>query len=381
MPCFASVAAGLSLAFVGTSTTIAATINVPGDYALIQDAIDASVEGDVINIAAGTYNEHSLNPAGKAITIQGTLNEDGSLATTIDAQQAGSVFQIISGETYETLIKDLVITGGSHFYGGGIFCDGLSTMSSATIDGCTVTGNAGAFGGGIFASADNVINDCTIENNVAIASGGGIYCLSSQNTITDCTVVDNAADSEGGGIYGFGFGELLISGCTITGNTCQHDGEGGGAGIRGYLGDTTIIDCTISDNTAASVGGGIMTSSTTTIIGCRISDNTGGFGGGLYSVSTHLITISSTVVCGNTSGQISFDDWIDGGDNCVQASCDDCDEVCTGDFDRNGRVDSADLGLLIASWNTKAPRYDLNEDGAVDAADLGLLIGAWGPCQ
>ena len=53
---------------------------------------------------------------------------------------------------------------------------------------------------------------------------------------------------------------------------------------------------------------------------------------------------------------------------------------CPGDFDRNGRVDSADLGLLIAAWNTKAPRYDLNEDGAVDAADLGLLIGAWGEC-
>jgi parallel beta-helix repeat protein len=278
------------------------------------------------------------------------------------------------------MIKDLVITGGSYFYGGGIVCGSLSTTSSATIEGCTVTGNEGGFGGGIFASADNVIKDCTIENNVAIASGGGIYCLSSQNTITDCTVEDNTAASEGGGIYSFGFGELLISGCTITGNICQDDGEGGGAGIRGYLGDTIIIDCTISNNTAASVGGGIMTSSTTTISGCRISDNTGGFGGGLSSVSTHLITISGTVVCGNTSGQIHFDDWIDGGDNCVQDSCDDCDEVCPGDFDGNGRVDSADLGLLIAAWNTKALQYDLNEDGAVNAADLGLLIGAWGDC-
>ena len=65
---------------------------MPGDHATIQGAIDASSDGDVIAIAAGIYNEANLNPGGKAITIQGTLNGDGSLATTIDAQQQGSVF-------------------------------------------------------------------------------------------------------------------------------------------------------------------------------------------------------------------------------------------------------------------------------------------------
>merc|ERR1711923_268774 len=85
----AAVVAGLSLAFTGTSTTFAATINVPADQPTIAAAISASATGDVINIAAGTYNEYNLNPGGKAITIQGTLSE-GSLATTIDANQSGS---------------------------------------------------------------------------------------------------------------------------------------------------------------------------------------------------------------------------------------------------------------------------------------------------
>ena len=79
-----------TLMFAGTS--FAETINVPGDHATIQGAIDASVNGDVIAIAAGTYHEHSLNPGGKAITVQGTLNKDGSLATTINANGGGSVF-------------------------------------------------------------------------------------------------------------------------------------------------------------------------------------------------------------------------------------------------------------------------------------------------
>ena len=50
----AAVVAGLSLAFVGTSATIAGTINVPGDQPTIASAISASINGDVINIAAGT---------------------------------------------------------------------------------------------------------------------------------------------------------------------------------------------------------------------------------------------------------------------------------------------------------------------------------------
>mgnify|MGYP001292708465 CR=1 FL=1 len=107
----AAVVAGLSLAFVGTSTTFAATINVPADQPTIAAAISASADGDVINIAAGTYNEHSLNPDGKAITIQGTLNEDGTLATTIDAQQNARVFTINSGEGSGTVIQDLIISG------------------------------------------------------------------------------------------------------------------------------------------------------------------------------------------------------------------------------------------------------------------------------
>ncbi|MDB4632947.1 dockerin type I domain-containing protein [bacterium] len=56
---------------------------------------------------------------------------------------------------------------------------------------------------------------------------------------------------------------------------------------------------------------------------------------------------------------------------------------CVGDITGDGNVDSSDLGILIALWNTSAksnPEADLNRDGTVNAADIGLLIGAWGPC-
>ena len=53
---------------------------------------------------------------------------------------------------------------------------------------------------------------------------------------------------------------------------------------------------------------------------------------------------------------------------------------CPADVDGSGTVDSADLGLLIAAWDTTDAAADLNQDGNVDSADLGLLIAAWGIC-
>ena len=56
---------------------------------------------------------------------------------------------------------------------------------------------------------------------------------------------------------------------------------------------------------------------------------------------------------------------------------------CPGDINGDGIVDSGDLGILIALWNTSAksnPEADLNRDGIVNSADIGLLIGSWGLC-
>ena len=56
---------------------------------------------------------------------------------------------------------------------------------------------------------------------------------------------------------------------------------------------------------------------------------------------------------------------------------------CFGDINGDGIVDSGDLGILIALWNTSAkrnPEADLNRDGTVNAADIGLLVGTWGVC-
>ncbi len=285
-----SIVATLVLA----GTAFAVTINVPGDHATIQGAIDASSNGDVIAIAAGTYNEHSLNPNGKAITID---SASGNLDVTIDAQQGGSVFVMNSGEGAGTIIKNLVITGGSYVWGGGILCDN----SSPTITSCTISDNeAEYYGGGIYCNNSNpTITDCTISTNLANDLGGGILCDNSSPTIiiiTDCTISGNEAP-DGGGIV-----------CSI--NT-----------------SATITDCNISTNTPNSIDCAavtIVTTPTATAACCL---------GGTCITATE----SDCTTAGGT--------WLGEG-----GLCENCPTPCPADILGEGQVDIYDLLYLLEQW-------------------------------
>ncbi|MBM4114321.1 MAG: hypothetical protein FJ252_00395 [Phycisphaerae bacterium] len=47
-----------------------------------------------------------------------------------------------------------------------------------------------------------------------------------------------------------------------------------------------------------------------------------------------------------------------------------------GDLDSNGRVDGADLGILLGAWGTSGPA-DLDQSGSVGGGDLGILLANW----
>ena len=402
----ASVVAGLSLAFAGTSATIAATINVnPGES--IQAAINASSNGDVINIAAGTYSEYNLNPGGKAITIQGTRNSDGSLATIIDGQDDGVVFRFISQEDQETILSDLVITGGLANYGGGIYCYDNSSptisdctisgntgyshgggiycykFSNPTISGCTISGNTGySQGGGIYCGYDSTptISNCTIEGNESYNNGGGIYCWDSFPTISDSEFIDNIADN-GGGLY-CRISNPTITGCTISGHTVYN-----GGGIYCNDSSPTITDCTISGNAAEDNGGGIYCTdgnygSRPTVTNCTISGNAVGEGGvgGIYChpsiAEFNMPYISDTEICGNESVQINGP-YTDNGGNTVADECPGAD--CAADLNNSGAVDIEDLLLVIGGWGSS--NGDCDDDGDTDIQDLLVIIGGWGACS
>ncbi|MEE2681599.1 MAG: hypothetical protein VX641_04425, partial [Planctomycetota bacterium] len=259
-----SIAAGLLVVgLLGTRASFAETISVPDDYELSQDAIDASSDGDVIDIAPGVYKEFNLDPRGKPITIQGALNDDGTLTTTIDAQQGGSVFVFDSQEGEGTIVRNLVMVGGTgtqsygFLHGGGILCQ----LSHPTISNCMIIGH-------------------TAER------GGGISCLFSRPTIDNCVISDNAADV-GGGIHCFGStSSPTITDCTISDNTA-FSGAGIGCQSHSPVPNTPIISgCTIKNNIASQNGGGILCNdSNATLSACTISGNTANDGGGIFCYS------------------------------------------------------------------------------------------------
>jgi len=243
---------------------LAATIHVPADQPTIQAGIDATLDGDLVLVAPGTYVEN-IEVFNKVITIE---SEAGAEVTAIDGNGEGEVVTFDGWEPEEGAIEGFTIRNGAAFEGGGILCN----ISSPRIAHCTITENIASYGGGIVCKFSSpTITNCTIVGNKA-GFGGGIHCISSFATITNCTISGNEAFyGSGGGICNL-YSDPKIINCLITGNFAENYG----GGVSSYvLSNPTITNCTISDNIAPNVGGVFCYEDTSpTITNCIIWGNT-----------------------------------------------------------------------------------------------------------
>jgi hypothetical protein len=73
--------------------------------------------------------------------------------------------------------------------------------------------------------------------------------------------------------------------------------------------------------------------------------------------------------------ELAYSPWLDANGDGILDAC----SFARGDFNLDGIVDGADLGVMLALWGIKNPEIgDLNGDGVVDGADLAVLLGNWG---
>ncbi len=174
------------------------------------------------------------------------------------------------GDIGSMLIANSTISGNSASrYGGGInIYDGGRYGDALTLNNASISGNTADYGGGIHIHEDGrslfVLNNSSIMNNTAYYDGGGIRFLAENDgdalIVDNSTISGNTADeSDGGGIFFYSDTATLdITNSTLNNNFAQSDG----GAIAIYLDNDSyqsfsIIDTTISGNTAGESGGGV----------------------------------------------------------------------------------------------------------------------------
>ncbi|MHC4160308.1 MAG: LamG domain-containing protein, partial [Planctomycetota bacterium] len=294
----------LILAIPCQGRTITVDDDGPADFSNIQAGINDASDGDTVIVAPGTYTgpgNRDIDFLGKAITVRSTDPNDLNVvaATIINCNGTPNEphrgFYFHNDEDANSVLAGLTITNG---YAPEEFLWDHGWF---------------AVGGAIFCyDASPTIAKCTISRNEANAEddpfswggGGGICCLGENltMTITDCHINENTAISLGGGILCVpldGYFVVTISNCTITKNSAWV-----GGGICSRDGTTTIItDCTIQGN-SARWGGGIKADRPTITNSYIIANSAIEDGGGIDSGSCGSGPIlDNCIISGNLAGE------------------------------------------------------------------------------
>jgi len=208
------------------------------------------------------------------------------------------------------LVHDGTYKENINFQGKGITVRSENGASATIIEGWKTLDSVVIFDHG--EGADSLLTGFAIQKGTGNVEygGGGISCAgNSSPTITDCIIYRNSAEY-GGGISCCYSSPSIIN-CTISDNSANEYSYRG-CGSRGYGGgiscsrnsSPTITNCTISRNKANQGGGGIycINSSSARITNCTISSNiTSGNGGGICGTVFSPLYISGCVVSENSA--------------------------------------------------------------------------------
>ena len=304
-----------------------------------------------------------------------------------------------------TIVSNNMATGAAGS-GGGILNDSTATL---IVLNSTLSGNsAKRAGGGIefFAKAGQVatvtLTGVTISGNTtgtAPGNGGGVHITGPGNMmVTGCTVTGNTAAAEGGGLWN-GSGIMTIDDCDIMGNVAHGsvspatpntalDLQGGG-GIFNNLGTVnimntsgaTVITGNIADGAPFGSGGGILSSGGTfNITGATISMNeTVRAGGGIENAAA-IMSISGSVLNNNdisTAGAIATATPGNGGAIHVTGAGSMSIVMCTADgnvvANEGGAFWGSGMGTMTVTRSTASNNTALDGGGLFLQAGGGTL--------
>jgi plastocyanin len=305
------------LAGVASANTLTVTnTGDSGSGSLRQAILDASA-GDTINFNIPGGGQHTITLTSGQLTIDKdlTIQGPGAGALSISGNSQFRVFEITNGAT--VTIAGLTITDGSADTGGGI----RIIHSTLEIVDSTISGNHtnSLSGGGAILNSGGIltISNSTVADNTSSGIGGGIYNATSATLeVISSTISGNESTAGGGGIRNLS--TLIVVDSEISNNAGQPGGAvwtGGGTttitdsmlvdnattftggGIWVEVGVLTVSNSAISGNTTANTGGGILVAvgATVTIIDSTISGNSAANGGGIFAIGDSVSVVDSTL--------------------------------------------------------------------------------------
>jgi CSLREA domain-containing protein len=295
---------------------------------------------DTIVLPAGVYQ---LTRVGQDDTA---LNGDLDISSTLTILGAGPGSTVIDGNggvtgdrVFDILTGTVVISGvtiqhgqvplASNFGGGGIEqLGGALTLENSevlsntapdgggienlggvlTIEHSVIRGNTGGtgLGGGVESSGPLLVRDSTISGNSAAAGAGIDLEVTTrfhnvQMTVLNSTISGNTAQSFGGGIRTDV--NLDVVNSTIAGNAST--GDAGGLGLAPHNQTMRLFNATVVDNLA------------------NANDTSGGIGGGIFVCATvtctnpPTVTFQNSIVAGNESLSLGVHGFTIVADDCA----------------------------------------------------------------
>ncbi len=231
-----------------------------------------------MEITKTSFTENNASIYGGAIDVEGWLQGRISECTfkDNDAMYGGALYFGSYLEDLAAVVDCVFQENWAQRNGGAIYSDSWFRVTSSSFD----HNRAGEYGGAVAASPDVDIDDCLFQDNFA-ERGGGVYLHSSYSlgpgTLSDSKFVRNRAII-GGGLATEGV-LFTVSRCGFTNN---HATVGGamslsydekvlvqnsimisnsamyGGAIAAGTGLLEINNCTVVNNSASALGGGVI---------------------------------------------------------------------------------------------------------------------------
>ena len=257
-----------------TGVAVAGTLQVPGSYPTIQEAIDQAQDGDTIHVASGTYRGSVV--VNRNVTLEGepgaVLRGDQAYVVEIEEEVDATVRNLeIDGENARGGIRQLqgssltvwdsdvhdVWTAG---FGGGIWSRQAARL---TVERSTFERGTATLGGLLCfeEGQELIVSASTFRGGISSGDGGSMSArFMPQGTVTirNSRFEDSTAADDGGGLAMTNAGTAVLTSNLFCGNSA----EDGGGGLDFGSTDVSLMGNVFVGNTAMDQGGAIYSNST-----------------------------------------------------------------------------------------------------------------------